>query len=74
MLIDIFKEMINHLEVHCTMDDINKIRRYLNDKIIKVKKRAANNLNLSSIEGTDEFISVTLPSFKKKKMHGTKYY
>ena len=30
MLIDVFKEMTNHLEGHCTVDDINEIRAYLN--------------------------------------------
>ena len=67
MLIDVFKEMTNHLEGHCTVDDINEIREYLNNKIVKAKKRAADKLNLSNIEGTGEFISVTLPSSKKNK-------
>ena len=74
MLIDVFKEMTNHLEGHCTVDDINEIREYLNNKIVKAKKRAADKLNLSNIEGTGEFISVTLPSSKKIKTHGTKHY
>ena len=26
MLIDVFKEMTNHLQCHCTVDDINEIR------------------------------------------------
>ena len=38
MLIDLFKEMTNHLEDHCTMDDMNEIRTYLNNKIVKKKK------------------------------------
>ena len=74
MLIDVFKEMTNHLEGHCTVDDINEIRAYLNNKIVEAKKRAVDNLKLSNIEGTGEFISLTLPSSKKKKTHGTKHY
>ena len=62
MLIDVFKDMANHLECHCTVDDINEIRAYLNNKLSKQKKRAADKMNLSSIEGIGEFISVTLPS------------
>ena len=38
MLIDIFKEMTNCLEVHCTVDGINKTRAYLNNKIFEAKK------------------------------------
>ena len=38
MLIDIFKEMTNHVEGHCTVDDINEIRAYLNNKIVEEKK------------------------------------
>ena len=74
MLIDSFKEMTNHLEGHCTVDDINEIRECLNNKIVEAKKRAADNLNLSSIEEIGEFIFVTLPSSKKKKTHGKKHY
>ena len=57
MLIEVFKE--NHLECHCTVDAINEIRAYLNNKIV------ADNMKLSYIEGTGDFISVTLPSSKK---------
>ena len=39
MLIDIFKEMTNQLEGHCTVDDINEIRVYLNNKIVEAKKK-----------------------------------
>ena len=45
MLIDVFKEMTNHLEGHCTMDDKDEIREYLNNKIGEAKKRIADNLN-----------------------------
>ena len=68
MLIDVFKDMTNHLEDHCTVDDINDINEisaYMNNKIVEAKKRTADKMNLSSIEGTGEFISVTLPSSKK---------
>ena len=68
MLIDVFKEMINHLEDHCTVDDINETRAYLNNKIVKAKNRTADDLNLSNIEEIGEFISVTSPSSKKKKI------
>ena len=74
MLIDVFKEMSNHVEGQCRLDNINEIRAYLNDKIVEAKKRAADKLNLSNIEGTGEFISVTLPSSKINKTHGTKHY
>ena len=74
MLIDVFKEMTNHLEGHCTVDDINEIREYLSNKIVEAKKRAADKMNLSNIEAPGEFISVTLPSSKKLKTHGTKHY
>ena len=68
MLIDVLKEITNYLEGRCTVNEINEIRAYLNHKIAEAKKRAADNLNLSSIEETGEFISVTLPSSKKKKL------
>ena len=48
MLINVFKEMTNHLEDHCTIDDINEIKAYLNNKIVEEKKQAADNLNLLS--------------------------
>ena len=67
MLIDFFNDISNHLNGHCAVDDINKIRAHLNHKIVEAKKRAANNLKLSNISEMGEFISVTLPSFKKKK-------
>ena len=35
ILIDIFKDMTNHLEYHCTVDDINEIRAYMNNKIVE---------------------------------------
>ena len=69
MLIDVFKETTNHLEGLSTVDDINEIRECLNNKIAKAKKRAADKLNLSNIEGIGEFIPVTLPSSKKLKTH-----
>ena len=34
MLIDVFKEMTNYLEGYCTVDDINEMRAYLNNKIV----------------------------------------
>ena len=43
MLIDVLKEMTNHLEGHCTVDDINEIRAYLNNKIVKAKKEQQIN-------------------------------
>ena len=39
ILIDVSKELTNHVEGHCIMDDINEIRAYLNNKIIKAKKQ-----------------------------------
>ena len=43
MLIDVFKEMTNHLEGHCTVDDINEIRAHLNNKIVEAKKEQQIN-------------------------------
>ena len=71
MLIDVFKEMTIHLEDHCTVDNINEIRAYLNNKIVEAKKRVADNLKLSNLEETGEFTSITLPS---SKTHCTKHY
>ena len=59
MLIDVFKKMTNHVEVHCTMDNLNEIRADLNNTIVEAKKRVADTLTLSNIEGTGKFISVT---------------
>ena len=39
MLIDDFKERTIHSEGHCTMDDINEIRAYLHNKIVKGKNK-----------------------------------
>ena len=50
MLIEIFNEMTNHLEGYCTVNDTNEIRAYVNNKIVKAKKRAADNLKLFNIE------------------------
>ena len=33
MLIDAFKQMTNHLEGHCTIEVIKKIRLYLTNKV-----------------------------------------
>ena len=41
MLIDVLKEMGNHLEGHCTMDDINDVRAFLNHKIVEAKKKSS---------------------------------
>ena len=41
LLIENFKEMTYHLEGHSTVDDINKIRAYLNNNIVKAKKRSS---------------------------------
>ena len=43
MLIDVFKEMTNHLEGHCAVDAIYEIRAYLNNKIVKTKKEQQIN-------------------------------
>ena len=45
MLIDVFKEVTNRLEGHCTVDDTNEIRAYVK-KNCRSKKRAADNLKL----------------------------
>ena len=65
MLIDVVKEMTNHSESHYTEDDINEIRVYLNIKIVEAKKRSAENLNLSNIEGSGEFIYFSYLTFQK---------
>ena len=56
------------------MGDINEIREHLNKKIVEAKKGAVDKINLSNIDGTGEFISVTLPSTKKLKTDRTKHY
>ena len=38
MLIDAFRDMTNHLEGHCTIEEINEIRLYLTNKVTKCKK------------------------------------
>ena len=74
MLIDVFKELTNHLEGHSTHEHINELRSYLSNQIVEAKKRAADSLKLSNIEDKSEFILVTLSSSKKRKTHGTKHY
>ena len=74
MLIEIFKEMTNHLEGHYIVDDINEVRAYLNYKNVEAKIRAEDNLNLSNIEEKGEFNSFTLPSSKKKKTYDTNIF
>ena len=58
--------MTNHLEGLCTVDEINEKMAYLNNKIVEAKKRASDKLKSSNVEGTGEFISVTLPTSKNK--------
>ena len=41
MLIDVFKEMTKYLEGHCTVDDINEIGAYLNNKIVEEGKKSS---------------------------------
>ena len=42
MLIDAFKEMISHLEGHCTIEEINEIRLYSTNKVTQYKKSTRN--------------------------------
>ena len=39
ILIDAFKEMTSHVEGHCTIKEINKIRLYFTTKVTKYKKK-----------------------------------
>ena len=39
MLIDAFREMTSHLEGHCTIEEINKVRLYFTNKVTEYKKK-----------------------------------
>ena len=74
MLIDAFKEMTSHLEGHCTIADINEIRSFFTNTIIESKRKAQHLLTTTSNLEKRSMISVTFPSSKIRKTHGTKHY
>ena len=73
LLVDAFKEMTNHMEGHCTSEDIMKVRNFFTDMTIESKNKAASVLKYTE-NNDSEYVSVTLPSSKKRKTHGTKHY
>ena len=73
LLVDAFKEMTNHMEGHCSLEDITRVRDFFTDMTIESKNKAASLLNYTDENGS-EYVSVTLPSSKKRKTHGTKHY
>ena len=70
LLIDTFKEMTNHMEDHCCLENIMKVREFFTKKILESKNKAVSIL-LDSSNDDSEYVSVTLPSSKKRKTHGT---
>ena len=73
MLNDSFKEMTNHMEDHYCLEDIIEVKEFFTKKIVESKNKAASVL-LDSNNDDSEYVSVTLPSSKKRKTHGTKHY
>ena len=73
MLIDTFKEMTNHMEDHCCLEDIMEVREFFTKKIIESKNKAASVLTDSNNDDS-KYVSVALPSSKKRKIHGMKNY
>ena len=71
MLIDKFKEITNHMEDHCCLEDIMEIRKFFTKKIMESKNKAASILKVSN-NNDSKYVSVTLPSSKKRKTHGIK--
>ena len=67
ILIDVFKETAIHLEVYCTMEEINKIRLFFTNKVTKYKKKAQNMMKEIPNQEKRSMISVTLSSLKKEK-------
>ena len=61
------------MEDHCCLEDIMEVRGFFTKKIIESKNEAASVLK-ASINDHSEYVSVTLPSSKKRKTHGTKIY
>ena len=73
LLIDTSKEITNHTEDHCCLEDVMEVRKFFTKKFIESKNKAASVLTDSNNDDS-EYISVTLPSSKKRKTHGTKHY
>ena len=71
LLIDTFKEMTYHVEDHCCLEDIMEVREFFTKKIIESKNKTASVLTDSN-DNHSEYASVTSPSLKKRKTHGTK--
>ena len=73
MLVDAFKELTNHMEGHCSLEDITRVRDFFTDMTVESKNKAASSLKCTK-DNDSEYVSVTLPSSKKRKTHGTKHY
>ena len=73
LLVDTFKEMTNYMEDHSCLEDIMKLREFFTKKIVESKNKAASVLTDSN-NNDSKYVSVTLPSSKKRKTHGTKDY
>ena len=65
--------MTNHMENHCCLEYIMEVRELSTKKIIESKNKTASVLTDSNNDDS-EYVSVTLPSSKKRKTHGRKYY
>ena len=72
LLINTFKEMTNHMEDHCCLEDVMELREFFTKKILESKNKAASVLTDSNNDDS-KYISVTLPSFKKRKSHDTQH-
>ena len=44
LLVDTFKEMTNHMEDHCCLEDIMEVRKFFTKKILESKNKAASVL------------------------------
>ena len=74
MLIDAFKEMTSHLEGNWTNELISKIRCFFTKIVTESKKKNKDSMTGCSNMDKHSIVSVTLPSSKRRKTHGTKHY
>ena len=74
MLIDAFKEMTSHLEGNWTNEVISEIRLFFTKIVTESKKKTKESMKGCSNMDKHSIVSVTLPSSKRRKTHGTKHY
>ena len=74
MLIDAFKEMTSHLEGNLTNEVISEIRLFFTNIVTQSKKKTKESMKGCSNMDKHSIVSVTLPSSKRRKTHGTKHY